>query len=80
MEQLAKQFGKVANQTVQTEIILLLFTLVQVLFFALNTIQQYELRSFKPKGGFNTHVVFNSTYQVLKKFHKVFTKTFFSFW
>ena len=68
---------KVANRTVQTEIVSLLFTSVQVLFFVLNTFQQYELRSNKkPKGGFYTHVVFNSTYQVLTKFHKDFLKKF----
>ena len=76
MERVAKQFWKVANRTVQTEIVSLLFTSVQVLFFVLNTFQQYELRSIKPKGGFYTHVVFNSTYQVLTKFHKDFLKKF----
>ena len=76
VKRLAKQFWKVADRSVRTDIVLLLFTSVQVLFFVLNTIQLYELRSFKPKVGFYTHVVFNSTYQKLTKFHKVLYKTF----
>ena len=42
-------------------------------------IQLYELHSIKPNGGFYMHVVFNSAYQVLTKFHKVCAKNFFSF-
>ena len=42
-------------------------------------IQLYELHSIKPNGGFYMHVVFNSAYQVLTKFHKVCAKSFFSF-
>ena len=75
VERQVRLFWKVANRTVRTESLLLLFTSVQVLFFVLNTIQLYnELRSIKPKGGFYTHVVFNWTYQVLTKFHKVRAK------
>ena len=41
------------------------YTSVEALFFVLNTIQLYELRTIKPKGGFYTHVVFSSTYRRL---------------
>ena len=70
LEQLARQFWKLANRTVRTYIVYLLLFSVQVLFFVLNAIQLYELCAIKPKGGFYTHVVFNLTYQVLTKFHK----------
>ena len=40
----------------------------------------YELHTIKPKGGFYRHEVFNSTYQVLTKFHKVCVKSLFCFW
>ena len=77
-EQVEAMYGG-ADRTVRTEIVLLYFASVQVSFFVLNTIQLYEPRSIKSKGGFYTHVVFNSTYQVLTKFHKVCTKSLFSF-
>ena len=48
-------------------------------FFVLNTIQLYELRTVKLKGGFYTHVVFDSTYLVLTKYHRVYTKRLFPF-
>ena len=45
----------------------------------MNAIPLYELRTIKPKRRFYTHVVFNSTYQVLTKFLKVWTKSLFVF-
>ena len=39
----------------------------------------YELCTIKPKGGFYSHEVLNSIYQVLTKFHKVCTKSLFCF-
>ena len=50
-----------------TEIVYLLVTSVQVLFFILNAIQLYELCAIKLKGGFFTSVVFSSTYAALTK-------------
>ena len=80
VEQLAPQFWKLANWTVRTSTVYLLFAAVQVFFFVLNAIQLYEQCTIKPKGGFYSHVVFNSTFQVLTKFHKVCTKSLFCFW
>ena len=56
-----------------------LFTSVLDLFVVLNAIQLYELCTIKPKGGYYSHEVLNSTYQVLTKFHKVCTKSLFCF-
>ena len=39
----------------------------------------YELCTINPTGGFSRHEVFNSTYQVLTKFHKVCIKVCFAF-
>ena len=80
VEQLVLQFRKIANQTVRTSTVYLLFASVQVFFFVLNAIQLYEQCTIKPKGGFYSHAVFNSTFQVLTKFHKVCTKSLFCFW
>ena len=77
---LAWQFRRVVNRSVRTEIVYgWLFTSVLDLFVVLNAIQLYELCTIKPKGGYYSHEVLNSTYQVLTKFHKVCTKSLFCF-
>ena len=79
---LAWQFRRVVNRSVRAEIVYgWLFTSVLDLdlFVVLNAIQLYELCTIKPKGGYYSHEVLNSTYQVLTKFHKVCTKSLFCF-
>ena len=56
-----------------------LFTSVLVLFVVLDAIQVHELSTIKLKVGSYSPLVFNSTCQVLTKFHKVCTKSLFSF-
>ena len=77
---LAWQCRRVVNRSVRTEIVYgWLFTSVLDLFVVLNAIQLYELCTIKLKGGYYSHEVLNSTYQVLTKFHKVCTKSLFCF-
>ena len=74
VEQLARQFWKIVTDQYEQKSCYR-FSLQFKSCFLFWTLFSYNgLSTVKQKGGFYTHVVFNSTYQVLTKFYKVLVK------